>query len=134
MMNTMWKYSDILSKDTLFEIVRFGIVGVTATLIHYGIYCLLKLWIEFNLAYTIGYAISFVCNFYLTTYFTFKKKATLKKGFKFGGVHLFNYLFQMLLLNFVVWLGIDKSLAPIPVYLIVIPVQFLLVRHAVKRP
>lgn len=122
-----------LTSEKCKELFRFAIVGVAMTLLQYGIYWVLKLWINYNIAYTISYAMALVVNFFLTTYFTFRKKATVKKGFGFGGVHLFNYLFQMVLLNLLVCLGVDKSWAPIPVYMIVIPIQFILVRFVIKR-
>ena len=123
----------IIHKETFGELVRFGIVGCVATALHYFIYWLLNKWINVNIAYTIGYAISFLCNFFLTSYFTFRKKASLKRGLGFGGAHLFNYLFQMLLLNLFIWLGVKKDFAPIPVYAIAIPVNFLMVRFVFKH-
>jgi putative flippase GtrA len=124
---------NLFQSEKFYEFVRFGIVGVMCTLLHYGIYWILKHQINYNIAFTIGYAISFIGNFFMTSYFTFKKKVTIKKGFEFGGVHLFNYLFQMFLLNLVIYLGINKSWAPIPVYCIVIPMQFIFVRFVFKR-
>lgn len=121
-----------LTSEKFLELVRFGIVGITATILQYLFYWLLKFWINYNIAYTVGYILSFAINFFLTTYFTFRKKATVKKGFGFGGVHLFNYLFQMALLNTIIFFGVDESWAPIPVYLIVIPIQFILVRFVIK--
>lgn len=108
-------------------------MGVFATLLHYGIYWILRQWINYNIAYTIGYALSFVCNFILTSYFTFKSQATIKRGIGFGGVHLFNYIFQMVLLNVFVFFGVRQNIAPIPVYAISIPVNFLMVRFVFKR-
>ena len=58
------------SRQTLKEAVRFGIVGVVATATHYGIYYLLQPHINVNIAYTTGYALSFIANLYLTSYFT----------------------------------------------------------------
>lgn len=55
------------------EFVRFILVGVFATALHYGIYLLLQRLINVNIAYTLGYALSFIANFYLTAYFTFGK-------------------------------------------------------------
>lgn len=55
------------------EFIRFVMVGVLATALHYGIYFLLQRFINVNIAYTLGYALSFIANFYLTAYFTFGK-------------------------------------------------------------
>ena len=61
-------------KETLGELIRFGIVGTTSAAIHYAIYWILQHWIEVNVAYTIGYVLSFLVNYYLTAHFTFKEK------------------------------------------------------------
>lgn len=59
------------TKPLVKEIIRFGVVGVVATVLHYGIYYFLKAITNVNVAYAIGYVISFIVNFYLTSYFTF---------------------------------------------------------------
>lgn len=122
-----------LKRETLLEASRFVIVGVIATALHYAIYWVLMRWMNVNIAYTIGYALSFVCNFFLTSYFTFKSKATVKRGLGFGTAHLVNYFLQMLFLNLFIWLGVKAEWAPIPVYMIVIPINFLLVRFVFKK-
>jgi len=123
---------DWLRSDTAREVVRFGIVGVLATAIHYLIYWVLQHWMNVNIAFAIGYALSFVANFYLTSRFTFQRKATLKKGFGFGGAHLLNWLLQTALLNLFIFLGVSKSLAPLPTWAVSIPVNFLMVRFVFK--
>ena len=115
------------------EFIRFVLVGVFATALHYGIYFLLQKFINVNIAYTLGYAFSFIANFYLTAYFTFGRKPSWRKAFGFGGAHLCSYLLHMGLLNLSLWMGIPKPLAPIPVFAIAIPVNFLLVRFVFKR-
>jgi len=114
------------------EVIRFCIVGTLATGIHYGIYLLLNRFILVWFAYTIGYAISFICNFYLTSVFTFQSKATIKKGIGFIICHLINYILHLLFLTIFIWMGVEENYAPIPVYLIVIPINFLLVRFVFK--
>lgn len=114
------------------EIIRFCIVGTLATGIHYGIYLLLNQFILVWLAYSIGYAISFVFNFYLTSVFTFKEKATVRKGIGFVFSHLVNYLLHILFLSLFILMGVGENYAPIFVYLIVIPINFLLVRFVFK--
>ncbi len=134
----MWikdKYFELNTTEKgkkLLEFVRFCIVGVFATALHYGIYLLLMRIMNVNVAYTIGYLISFVCNFYLTAKFTFKSAANAKKGVGFAISHAINYCLHIILLNFFIWIGVSKQLAPIPVYCIVIPVNFILVRFVFK--
>lgn len=121
-----------MNSTTLREAIRFCIVGVLATIVHYGIYLLLKGVINVSVAYTIGYVISFIGNFVLTNVYTFKTQATAKKGIGFVICHVINYLLHIGLLNGFIWMGVPSSLAPIPVYCIVVPVNFLLVRKVVK--
>ena len=121
------------SRQTLKEAVRFGIVGVVATATHYGIYYLLQPYINVNIAYTTGYALSFIANFYLTSYFTFGAKPSWKKLMGMGGAHLVNYLLHLALLNLFLFMGITKTWAPVPVFAIAIPINFLLVRFVFKH-
>lgn len=115
------------------EFVRFVMVGVLATALHYGLYFVFQQLVNVNVAYTIGYVLSFIANFYLTAYFTFGKKPSWKKAVGFGGAHLVNYLLHIGLLNLFLWLGISKPLAPFPVFAIAIPVNFLLVRFVFSK-
>lgn len=115
------------------EFVRFVMVGIIATALHYGLYFALQHLINVNIAYAIGYTLSFIANFYLTSYFTFGKKPSWGKAFGFGGAHLVNFLLHMGLLNLFLWLGVSKALAPVPVFAIAIPVNFLLVRFVFKH-
>lgn len=115
------------------EIIRFILTGGLAAAIHYGIYLLLDLWMNVNLAYTLGYLISFIVNYYLSNYFTFQTRPNVKNGLRFITVHLINYCLQMLLLNLFLWMGVPPSFAPIFVFGIAVPVNFMLVRHALKK-
>lgn len=115
------------------DFFRFCIVGVIATAIHYGIYWLGLKVLSPNWAYTIGYATSFCCNYLMTAKFTFRKKATAKNGIGFALSHLVNYGLQMGCLNLFLALGVGAKLAPIPVYCICIPVNFLLVRFVFNK-
>lgn len=115
------------------EFLRFGIVGFVALIILYVVYCLLLLWLEHNLAYTMGYVISFISNYILTVKFTFRTKASKKNGAGFALSHLINYLLQIGCLNFFIWLGMDKQVAPIPVFAICVPTNFILVRFFMKK-
>lgn len=120
-------------REQVFEILRFGIVGALATLIQFVVYYLLVQIISHNIALPISYLISLLFNFILTTYFTFRVKPSTKKGLGFLTSHLINFTLQFILLNLFIWLGLDKQWALIPVFMICIPVNFILVRLSVKK-
>ena len=126
------------------EVVRFAIVGAAATLLPYAIYYLLiqflgtgaskadaHLWS--TVAMTVGYVLSFVFNFFASTRFTFKVKANARRGAGFLFSHVVNYTLQMLTLNLFLWLGLSKQVAPIPMFCVCVPVNFILVRFFLKR-
>ncbi len=114
------------------EFFRFAVVGVLATGIHYGVYLILLNRLPPTIAYTIGYIVSFCCNFILTNVFTFKTQANIKRGIGFAASHAVNYGLHIVLLNLFLWLSFSEKYVPIPVYAIVIPVNFLLVRFIFK--
>ena len=119
------------TKNKIYEIIRFIMVGGTATLIHYSIYYLLqKINLGINSAYTLGYGISFIFNFIASNYFTFKTNISTKKGIKFSLCHILNYFIQILLLNIYIRIGISKDIAPIFVFLVAVPINYFLVRIA----
>lgn len=126
--------SKIINKKTL-EFIRFVIVGVLATVIHYVIYLALEhgLHINYNFAYTIGYILSFIFNFFASTFFTFKTNANAQNGIRFAGAHLINYFVHMILLNIFIFIGMPDNLAPIFVFPIAIIINFFMVRFALKK-
>jgi len=115
------------------EIVRFGIVGVVATAIHYGVYLLCQLVMGANIAYTIGWLVSLGCNFVLSARFTFRQHMSVSRAGGFVASHVVNYLMHMGLFNLFLWLGIGQVYAPLLVYCIVIPINFILVRFAFTK-
>lgn len=123
---------DILSSLSFRKFFKFLVVGIIATAIHYLIYWILKQKMNISIAYSIGYGLSLICNLYLTCVFTFKKKATLKNGVGFGFAHIINYLLHLLFLNIFLLIGIPSNWAPIPVFCIVVPINFLLVRYVFR--
>ena len=131
-------------RQQLGEVIRFGIVGITATLLQYLIYrLLLRLAIHWDVeagthtlstvAMTIGYVVSFIYNFIASTRFTFRVKANARRGAGFLFSHVVNYSLQMLTLNLFLLLGIGKQWAPIPMFCVCVPINFLLVRFFLKR-
>ena len=119
-------------RTKLVEFIRFVIVGIIATGVHYGIYYLLMTYINYNISYSIGYLIALILNFYLSAYFTFKEKPTWGKMIGMAGAHGVNYFLHIILLNLFLFLGLSKKIAPFPVFAIAVPINFLLVRFVFK--
>lgn len=126
------RIKSLYSSQKVKEFIRFGIVGIIATGIHYGVYYLLERIINVNIAYTIGYVVSWFVNLYLTAHFTFKSQLSVQKGIGFAFSHLVNYLLHMLFLNLFLIAGFSEEVAPLFVFAIVIPINFLLVRFVFK--
>ncbi len=105
-----------------------------------------------SLSYTAAYGVSFVGNYILSLKWTFRTKGSLKKGAGFAFSHVVNYGLHMGLLHLFLRLGVGgwmvaaltfcapwlvasfpvlgqpEALLPLPVYVIVVPTNFLLVR------
>ena len=115
------------------QFIRFLIVGTLATIIQYSVYYILIKFMHTNIAYTIGFILSFCANFLMTTLYTFKSKITIKNFLGFGGQQIFNYTFQLLFLNIFLWLKVPKEIAPIPVFVIILPLNFMILRFVFKK-
>ena len=101
---------------------RFVLVGALGTGLQYGIYYLLLMvfqrqWPEVGIltsvAFTAGFIIEMVCNYFLTSFYTFRVRPTWKNagGFLFG--RAINYVIQLLFLNLLIWLHFSEELAGI---------------------
>ena len=99
------------------ELFRFIVTGTIITVIHYSIYLALSNFLSLNIAYTTGFIISFVCNFLLSNYYTFKTKPSVKNAIRFCGSHVINYLLQISCFNLFIFLGVPKAYAPMPVWI-----------------
>lgn len=123
-----------------------GLFGITAA----------QPW-AWNASYLFGYLVSFAANYIVTLKWTFRTQGNVKKGVGFAFSHLFNMGFQVALLNLFSLLGVgallvaavhylcpwavrllpvlaqQETLLPLPVYCIVVPTNFLMVRFFVKR-
>ena len=134
-MNNITNHSDNRRRERLGELLRFAVVGTAATALQYVIY-LLMLHVAhcgISVANTVGYVISFIFNFVASTRFTFRVKATAGRGLAFAFCHAVNYLLQLLVLHLAVHWGVPESLAPLPMFAVCVPVNFVLVRYFLKQ-
>lgn len=119
------------SHDKKSEAIRFMMVGGFATLLQYGIYVVFvdAVGVSAVVSTMISYAISFVANFFLSSYFTFQSNPNAKKGIAFTLSHLINMGMQTGLVA--VFKGlVGQTLALLPALAICVPINFFLVRYA----
>lgn len=102
--------------------VRFVLVGAFGTGLQYGVYYLLlgffqRQWgdvaILTSVAFTTGFVVEMICNYFLTSYYTFRVAPSLKNigGFLVG--RSLNYVIQLLFLHILIWLHISEEWAGI---------------------
>lgn len=114
------------------QFIRFILNGCLAAAIHYGVYYLCQLFIEVNIAYAIGYIVSFLVNYYTTCRFTFRQQPTWSHFIGFSGSHVVNFVLHIVLFWCCMQLGIHRLIAPIIVMCIAMLVQFTILRFVFK--
>ena len=116
------------------EVLRFAITGTLVTFILYAVYLPLSFIMtnSVGIAYTIGFVISFITNFLLSNYYTFRTKPTFDRAILFCIVQFINYMLQILCFKFFILLGVSNVWAPVPVWVFIFPINFLLMRVALK--
>lgn len=119
----------VMGQSRFSEIVRFGITGGIATAIQYGLYVIFvdAVGLPATVSTIVSYLLSFVCNFFLSSFFTFKSRPNTKKGIGFAFSHMINMGLQVGLVALFQPL-VGKTLALLPAMAICIPVNYLLVR------
>lgn len=120
-------------KDKKGEFIRYIITGTVATAVQYAIYYILCNIMEPHLAFTLATVVFVIVNFFMTNYFTFRVRPTWKNTVGFLGQQGINYLMQISFLSLFLWIGIPAKLAPVPVYLIALPTNFIILRFIFKK-
>lgn len=121
--------------------VRFVFVGTFGTGVQYGIYYLLldifqRHWPEVGIltsvAFTAGFMIEMVCNYFLTNFYTFRTRPSWKNagGFLLGRV--LNYVIQLSLLNALVWLHMGEEWAGIVAIMLAGVINYFVLRPFYK--
>ncbi|SEW07679.1 GtrA family protein [[Clostridium] fimetarium] len=122
--------------NAFMQFVKFGFVGLSNTLISYGVYlvCLFAFGEEYKLVgLTLGFIVSVLNSFYWNDKYVFKKKedeerskikALIKVFLSYASTGL--VLSGILLVIFVDYLGIPATVAPLIGLLITIPLNYII--------
>lgn len=116
--------------SVLFQFIKFGVVGISNTLISLTIYYVLIYFsINYIVANTIGFVISVLNSYYWNNRFVFKKnekghfKPLIKTFASYGITFILSTFLLILMINY---LGISEMIAPIMNLVITIPLNFIL--------
>lgn len=121
--------------------VRFVLVGAIGTGLQYGIYYLLlgvfqTKWPEValltSIAFTAGYVIEMVMNYFLTSFYTFKKTPSWKNAGGFILGRTLNYGIQLLFLNVMIWLHLSEEWAGIVAIMLAGVINYFVIRPFYK--
>lgn len=117
------------------QFIRFCIVGVFCTFLDAAIYNVVRLLAPYKVALVVGYVISLMFNYFLTTYWTFQVHPSKNNAVGILLAHLFNLFVVRMGLMFILveLVGIDDQIAYIPVLFISVVINFIIIRYIIKK-
>lgn len=122
--------------------VHFIICGLINTGTTYLIYLLLARILNYQIAYAIAYVIGIIFSYWLNTVIVFQDKLAWKKFFQYPVVYIVQYgLSAGLMAIMVTQLHLSKTVAPLVILIITIPITYFLsrsiivtkIKHSTKR-
>lgn len=112
----------------------FVFFGGVNTVLTYGIYVLLVLFVAYPTAYTLAYPPGILISYYLNTRFVFREKLSVSKALRYPLVYLAQYLLGLGLLYLLVEIAhLSKFVAPILIVAISVPCTYVLSRYVIKK-
>ena len=113
------------------QFIKFGLVGVSNTLISLGIYYLM-VWLgcHYLIANIVGFIVSVINSFFWNSKFVFKDKeedskvkSFVKMTLSYGSTFILSNVLMFLFIDIIGW---SKYIAPILCLFVTIPINFLL--------
>lgn len=108
-------------------------MGVIATAVNYVIYLLGICFLSPAVAMLIACVVATIVNYFMTTGFTFKVERNRRNALGFVATNLINMGLNEAFLYLFIWIGVNEKVAPVPMYAICVPVNYLLVRHVMRN-
>ena len=116
------------------QFTRFLGAGLINTGVGYGVYLILLIWINYQVAYAAAYVVGIAVAYLLNSLFVFRSPIGLRTALTYPLVYVAQYLFgAALLYGMVSWLGIDRRWAALIALALSAPVSFWLNRLALAR-
>lgn len=122
-----------ISKEHLRRWGSFLAGGLLNTLLTYGIYLLLNLYINYQKSYAIAYITGIVFSYLFNAQIVFNVKKSWKGLMAYPLVYLLQYIVAALMLNLMIEkLGVPKDIAPLLIIVLLLPVTYLLSKTILK--
>ena len=124
----------LIKKGIHSEFFRFLLVGASNTLVTYVAYLLLLPFLPYLYAYTIAYCVAVLNSYFMSIFFVFRKKVSLRSFLKFPFVYAAQYFLGASILWLLVGkLGLSPAWAMAVVIIVTVPITFVASRFVLKR-
>jgi putative flippase GtrA len=111
------------------QLVRFALVGVVNTVLYYGIYILLLMWLPYLAAHLSAFVLATVASFFLNARFTYRTRPTWAKFLRFPLSTLVNLAVTTVGLRLLVETAhVHSRLAPLLAAAAAVPLTFVTAR------
>lgn len=121
-------------QKSLTDMIKFVIGGGINTAFTYCLYFGLQVFLQYQVAYALAFAVGIVFSYWFNAMIVFKTRISWKGFFTFPLVYLVQYLLSAVLLSVLVERsGVPQSVAPLVVIALTIPITFILTRWFLQR-
>jgi putative flippase GtrA len=110
------------------QIFLFMLMGTLSTLVMLGLYMLLNMIIQYQMAYFLSYVVTVIISYFLNTLLVFKKPVSLRTFLQFPIVYIVQYIISALMLEVMVRIGFSVTYAPVLIIILLLPLTFFLSR------
>lgn len=123
------------TRQTCWQLVRFGLVGVANTAVYFALYRLLLLALPYLAAHLIAYAISVVFSFFMSCWFTYRVRPTWRRFVLFPLSVAVNFCFATFgTVTMVELVHVPQEWASLAASLLAIPFTFVTARYVLTGP
>ena len=124
-----------MNNKGLSEFIRFCIVGAFCAGIDLLLFNICKFFAPYQLCVIVGFVVSWIVNYFLTSFWTFKEKPSTSNFFGMIVAHLINLLVVRMGIMYILVdvMQINSRIAYVPTLVIAAVTSFIMVRFCFKH-
>ena len=117
------------------EFLKFCVVGAVCTLLDAAVFYIVRNFASYQISLVSGYLLSLIVNYFLTIYWTFGSRPSIKNAIGIIAAHLFNlFVVRMSLMYiFVDMMGLNDRIAYLPTLAISVVTNFIIIKFIVNK-